>query len=195
MCCLSSSLQFHQYCSQLTSFSWKPHSNYSYNSSYTYSFALATHSLFFLSSPKWIPRFCSSSNPFQCQYLFQSLLYSSQTIPCLRRIQKIKCANHNSLCFKVVEILKPLWQHLAGHEADRTCWHTCWECVLNADMWRPQLLRNWDLCAPLRRLLLLHAHQKLGFDLWLIFEARRGHIQTNKTYICYLIQEPRSRSH
>lgn len=46
--------------------------------------------------------------------------------------------------------------------------------------------------APFKRLLPLHVHQKLGFDLWLIFEPRRGHIQTNMTYM-YLLFDPRAK--
>lgn len=150
----------------------------------------------FLSSPKWIPSFCSSSNPFQCQLLFKLLLYSSQIIPCLRKIEKITCANHNSLCFKVPQILKPLWQHLAGHGADRTHCHTCWGCVLNTDMWRPQLLRNGDLvhhlggcscCMNIKSWALIYG--------WYLNQGEVTFRQTRHTFICYSIQEPRSRSH
>lgn len=139
-----------------------------------------------------MPRFCSSSNPFQCQYLFKPLLYSSQIIPCLRRIQKIICVNHNSLCFRVLQILKPLWQYLAGHGADRTYWHTCWECVLNTCHVETTTAEKLRSGASFKRLLPLHVHQKLGFDLWLIFEPRRGHIQTNMTYM-YLLFDPRAK--
>lgn len=46
--------------------------------------------------------------------------------------------------------------------------------------------------ASFKRLFPLHVHQKLGFDLWLIFEPRRGHIQTNTTYM-YLLFDPRAK--
>lgn len=196
MCFLSGSVQFHQYWSQLTRTS-------NGNSTPLLHLQLCTCStlLLFLSLPKWIPSFCSLSSPFQCQFLFKSIFQQTwrEYIPIFQsNYSMLEEDSKDYMCQSQQAVLQSSTDSKASVTTPGRPWS--WENTLPhmlgvcAEHWNVETTtaEKWRSGASSKRLLLLHVHQKLGFDLWLIFEPSRGHIQTNMTYI-YLLFDPRAK--